>query len=98
MQKFKKTILEVEAIQYNGNSNKQEVEKFIGRELKSGLESETAYIAGAGPPIFSLVIETGVGPIGVFRGDWIVKEILPTGDANIYVCKNNVFRNTYEII
>lgn len=42
IQKFVKKPVEIEAIQFNGNSNKQEVEKFVGRELKSELESETA--------------------------------------------------------
>lgn len=60
----------VDAIQFNGNSNKGEVEKFVGKELKAELESETAYIAGKGAPIFSLWL----GNAQVFKDDWIVRE------------------------
>lgn len=98
MPKFRKKPVEVEAIQFNGNSNKQEIENFVGRELKSELESETAYVAGIAPPIFSLLIETKEGVMKAFRGDWIIKEPFPTGDRDFYPCKNEIFINTYELI
>jgi hypothetical protein len=79
IQKFRKKPVEIEAIQWNGNSNKQEIEQFVGRELKSELESETAYVAGKGAPIFSLLIETKEGVMKAFRYDWIIKEPFPTG-------------------
>ena len=47
VQLFKKKPVIIEAIRFNGNSNKQEIEKFVGKELKSELESETAYVAGS---------------------------------------------------
>lgn len=98
IQKFTKKPVEVEAIRFNGNSNKQEVEKFVGRELKSVLESETAYVAGMGPPIFSLLIKTKEGTMKAFKGDWIIKEPFPTGDRDLYPCKNDIFVKTYETI
>ena len=98
IQKFRKKQVEVEAIQFNGNSNKQDVEKFVGRQLKSELESETAYVAGMGPPIFSLSIETKEGVMQAFRGDWIIKEPFPTGDRDFYPCKDEIFVKTYEEI
>ena len=98
IQKFRKKPVEIEAIQWNGNSNKQEIEQFVGRELKSELESETAYVAGKGAPIFSLLIETKEGVMKAFRGDWIIKEPFPTGDRDFYPCKNDIFANTYDVV
>ena len=98
IQKFRKKPVEVEAIQWNGNSNKQEIENFVGRELKSELESETAYVAGKGAPIFSLLIETKEGVMKAFRGDWIIKEPFPTGDRDFYPVKNEIFVNTYDVV
>jgi len=97
IQKFKKKPVEIEAIRFNGNSNKQEVESFVGKELKSELESEAAYVAGKGPPIFSLLIETKEGIMKAMKGDWIIKEPFPTGDRDFYPCKNDIFINTYEL-
>jgi hypothetical protein len=98
IQKFKKKPVEIEAIQFNGNSNKQEIETFVGKELKSELESETAYVAGKGAPIFSLLIETKEGVMKAMRGDWIIKEPFPTGDRDFYPCKNEIFVNTYDVV
>jgi|AntRauTorcE11898_2_1112593.scaffolds.fasta_scaffold37932_3 hypothetical protein len=97
IQKFKKKPIEIEAIQFNGNSNKQEIETFVGKELKYELESETAYVAGKGAPIFSLLIETKEGVMKAMRGDWIIKEPFSTGDRDFYPCKNDIFINTYDV-
>ena len=61
IQKFRKKPVEVEAIQWNGNTNRAEIVAFVGKELNTELESETAYLAGVAPPIFSLLIETKEG-------------------------------------
>ena len=98
IQKFKKKPVEIEAIQFNGNSNKREIEFFVGKELKSELESATAYVAGKGAPIFSLLIETKEGVMKAMRGDWIIKEPFPTGDRDFYPCKNEIFVNTYDVV
>jgi hypothetical protein len=97
-QKFRKKPVEIEAIQWNGNSNKREIEKFVGKELKSEIESETAYVAGKGAPIFSLLIETKEGIMKAVKGDWIIKEPFPTGDRNFYPCKPEIFEQTYEAV
>ena len=96
MAKFRKKPLEVEAIQWNGNTNIAEVIAFVGKELNTELESETAYLAGIAPPIFSLLIETKEGVMKAFKSDWIVKEPFPTGDRDLYPVKNEIFVNTYE--
>lgn len=93
--KFTKMPVTVEAIQFNGNSNKKDIENFVGKELEAQLESETAYVAGAGPPIFSLLIETKEGTMKAFAGDWIIKEPFPTGDRDFYPCKDEIFKKTY---
>lgn len=95
--KYRKKPVIIDAIQWSGNSNKLEVETFVGRELKSELESETAYVAGKGAPIFSLLIETKEGVMKAFKGDWIIKEPFPTGDRDFYPCKPDIFEATYEI-
>lgn len=96
--RYKKKPIEIEAIQWNGNSNKPEIEKFVGRELKCELESETAYIAGVAPPLFSLLIETKEGIMKAYPGDYIIKEPFPTGDRDFYPCKPDIFEKTYEVI
>ena len=98
IQKFRKKPVEIEAIQWNGNSNKQEIDSFVGRTLNTELESETAYLAGIAPPIFSLLIETKEGVMKAFKGDWIIKEPFPTGDREFYPCKPDIFEATYEAV
>ena len=96
MKQFRKKPVVIEAIQFNGNSNKKEIEDFMGRELKSKLESETAYVAGKGAPIFSLLIETKEGVMKAYKNDWIIKEPFPTGDRDFYPCKPDIFEATYD--
>ena len=98
VKQFKKRPIIVEAIQWNGNSNRQEIVNFVGKELKSELESETAYVAGKGAPIFSLLIETREGVMKAFKGDWIIKEAYPSGDRQFYPCKPDIFEATYEAV
>jgi hypothetical protein len=98
MGKYRKKPVVVEAIQFNGNSNIKQIEKFVGMKLKSELESETAYITGKGKPIFSLLIETKEGIMKAMKGDWIIKEAFPTSDRDFYPCKPDIFKNTYEEI
>ena|ERR1035437_8782192 len=97
MKKFRKKPVEVEAIQYN-NLNREEIERFVGKKLNQELESETAYLAGKGAPMFSISIETKEGIMKAMRGDWIIKEPFPTGDRDFYPCKNEIFNKTYEAI
>ena len=98
IQKFIKKPVEIEAVMFNGNTNKQEVELFVGKELHAELESETAYVAGIAPPIFSLLIDTKEGTMKAMAGDWIIKEPFPIGDRDFYPCKPDIFKNTYNEI
>jgi len=91
--KYRKKPVIIDAIQWSGNSNKLEVETFVGRELKSELESETAYLAGQGPPHFSLMIPTLEGNMKAMPNDWIIKGV----KGEFYPCKPDIFEATYEI-
>lgn len=81
----------VKAVQFNGNSNKGDVEAFFGRRLRAELESETAYVAGEGAPIFSL---WGPGYPPIYKGDWIVKG----NGGHYFILSEEVFASVYEKI
>jgi len=97
MQYRKKPVV-VDAIQWNGNSNRKEVEAFVGRSLIAELEIDTAYEVGMGAPIFSILIETKEGAMKALKGDYIIKEAFPTGDRDFYPCKPDIFEATYEVV
>lgn len=96
--KYRKKPVVIEAIQWNGNSNKAEVEAFVGRTLIAELEIDTAYEVGMGLPIFSLLVETKEGVMKAMKGDYIIKEAFPTGDRDFYPCKPDIFEATYEVV
>ena len=96
VEKFRKKPVEVEAIQWNGNSNLKEIEEFVNEKLKYELENDTAYELEKGPQIFSLLIETKEGVMKATKGDWIIKEPFPTKDRKFYPCKEEFFEKTYE--
>lgn len=87
----------IQAIQYKQKGN--EVINFLKSCCRQGfvwkyeLESESAYIAGKGPPIFSLVFETEKGIKKVFKNDWIIKD-----DESFYVCSDKIFKNALSQI
>jgi len=91
VKKFRKKPVVIEAIQFN-NLNHKEVSEFVGKELKPGLESEAAYVAGMGAPIFSLTIPTLEGNMKAMPGDWIIKGV----HNEFYPCKPEIFEKTYE--
>lgn len=89
--KFRKKPVVIDAIQWN-NINYKEVSDFVGITLAPDLESETAYLAGQGAPIFSLSIPTLEGKMKAMPGDWIIKGI----KGEFYPCKPDIFEATYE--
>lgn len=96
IKKYRKRPVEIEAIQWTGNVNKKKIEDFVGKHLEAELESETAYVAGKGAPLFSLLINTKEGIMKAMPGDYIIKEPFPDGDRDFYPCKKNIFEKTYE--
>jgi len=89
--KYRKKPVVIEALQYN-NINKEEIEAFVGKELASEIELETAYIAGQGAPIRSLTIETLEGNHKAMPSDFIIKGV----KGEFYPCKPDIFESTYE--
>jgi hypothetical protein len=92
---FRKKPVMIQAIQYTG-ANPSEIFEFVGEKLNTEMESETAYVAGQGPPIFSIILPTNEGDMKAFPGDWIIKEPFPTTDRKFYPCKRDIFEKTYE--
>lgn len=91
VQKFRKKPVVIEAIQWN-NINYEEVSAFVGYEITPELESETAYVAGKGAPLFSLTIKTLEGKMKAMPGDFIIKGV----NGEFYPCKPDIFEKTYE--
>lgn len=94
MPQFRKKPVVIEAIQWSGNVNRQEVCDFVGKDLKTEVYSETAYLAGQGAPSFSLIIETLEGDMTANPNDWIIKGV----SGEFYPCKPDIFEKTYELV
>lgn len=91
MPKFRKKPVVIEAIQWN-NLNHQEIIEFATGSYGPALESEAAYQAGQGAPIFSMLIPTLEGTMKAMPGDWIIKGV----NGEFYPCKPDIFEKTYE--
>lgn len=87
-----KKPITIQFVRYNGHNN-EEVEQFVGSKLKFELESETAYIAGVAPPIFSLTIPTLEGEMKAMRGDVIIQGV----NKEFYPCKPDIFEKSYNV-
>jgi len=93
IQKFRKKPVVIEAIQFN-NLNHDEINSFVGKKLKTEIESTAAYEAGVAPPVSSMTIETIDGNMKAMPGDWIIKGI----KGEFYPCKPDIFQNSYELV
>jgi hypothetical protein len=89
--KFRKKPVVIEAVQYTG-LNHAEINSFVEADLDSEMESETAYVAGQGPPSFSLIIPTLEGNHKAMPGDYIIRGV----KGEYYPCKPDIFAMTYE--
>ena len=94
VKKAKKKPVVIEFIQYNGNSNKMEIEEWIGKELKCEVFSDSAYEAGMGAPYFSLFIPTLEGEMRADPYDYIIKGV----NGEFYPCKPDIFEKTYNVV
>ena len=90
-QKFRKKPVVIEAVQFK-NINRDEVQQFVGKELKQEIESDTAYEAGMGASISSLTIPTLEGDMKAMPNDWIIKGV----KGEFYPCKPDIFEKSYE--
>jgi len=89
--KFIKRPIIIDAIQWTGNTNLSDVEKFIGCKLRVEIESETAYLAGKGKPLFNIFIDTLEGEMKASPLDWIIKGV----KGEFYPCKPDIFEASY---
>lgn len=92
--KAKKKPVVIEFIQFNGNSNKFEIEEWMGMGLKCEIFSDSAYEAGVGAPYFSLFIPTLEGEMRADPYDYIIKGV----NGEFYPCKPDIFEKTYEVV
>lgn len=89
--KYRKKPVVIEAVQYDG-LNKDEIEKFVGRQLGEYIIDDTAWQVGAARPISKLVIPTLEGNMDAIMGDYIIKGV----KGEFYPCKPDIFEQTYE--
>lgn len=92
IQQATKKPITIDFIQYDG-LNYSEIGVFIGQPLKPELESETAYVAGVAPPIFSISIPTLEGDMKAMPNDYIIKGV----KGEFYPCKPDIFLASYDI-
>ena len=84
IQKYRKKPVVIEAIQYIGLENIDEVQKFVGDNL-------TIYTNKDNFPI-ALYIQTLEGDMCASYGDYIIKGV----NGEFYPCKPDIFEKTYE--
>lgn len=91
MAKYRKKPVVIEAIQWV-SSNFMEIERFVGKELKTKWIGGAGYEAGVTPPLIDLIIPTLEGDMKASYGDYIIKDI----NGEFYPCKPGIFIKTYE--
>jgi len=94
MSKYRKKPVVIEAIQWNGNTNRQEICDFVGEDLKTEEFSTAAYEVGMGKPSFSLKINTLEGEMTANPKDFIIKGV----NGEFSPCKPDIFEKTYELV
>ncbi len=90
MMKYRKKPVEVEAIQWTGNTS--EVKKFCGSKCSYNV-NDSAWQVGKGVPQEELIIHTLEGDMKASRNDYIIKGV----NGEFYPCKPDIFEKTYEI-
>lgn len=83
--KFRKKPVEIEAVQFDG-SNHREVLVFMDPSMN---ENSAAVSQSMQLP---LVIQTLEGRMRVSVGDWVIRGV----KGELYPCKDDIFRMTYE--
>ena len=91
--KFKKKPIEIEAIQWTGDSSVKAVSEFLGAKNQE-LENDD-YVVKLENGIGNLYIKTSEGLMLANIGDWIIKEPFDK-ERKYYPCKEDIFYKTYE--
>ena len=84
IQKFRKKPVVIEAVQFVNNVD--EVEQFVGMELRGNMNGEE--------DVQELIIPTLEGEMTAKVTDWIIKGV----NGEFYPCKPDIFEKTYESI
>ena len=94
IKKYRKRPVVIEAVQLD-NINVPSAVRWIGVDKATmNLESDAAYRAGKGPPVFSVIIHTLEGDMKAMPGDYIIKGV----HGEFYPCKPDIFEKTYEAV
>ena len=91
--KFKKKPIEIEAIQWTGDSSVKAVSEFLGAKNQE-LENDD-YVVRLENGTGNLYIKTSEGLMLANIGDWIIKEPFDK-ERKYYPCKEDIFYKTYE--
>lgn len=87
MAKYRKKPVVIEAMQYLGHSNYDDICKFTGMELKMEYSNEKDFPDGQ-----IITIPTLEGEMIANKGDFIIKGI----QGEFYPCKPDIFEATYD--
>lgn len=89
--KYRKKPIVIEAIQYDG-LNKEEIEKFVGMELRTSIEELDGGQGQTMEPKTYIYIDTLEGELRADPGDYVIKGV----NGEFYPCKPYIFEKTYE--
>lgn len=87
--KYRKKPVVIEAIQYRGHSNYDEICALVGQELVMEYCNEADFPDGQ-----NIIIPTLEGEMNANKGDYIIKGIA----GEFYPCKPDIFKATYEVV
>lgn len=87
MMKYRKKPVVIDAIQYLGHSNYDEICEFVGMELQMEYSNEQDFPDGQ-----NIIIPTLEGEMNANKGDYIIKGVA----GEFYPCKADIFEQTYE--
>lgn len=85
VKKYRKKPVVIEAMQYNDNSQFDELQDFVGESLLIDMKTKSIDDTG-------IKIETLEGSLAICKGDYIIKGI----KGEFYPCKPDIFAATYE--
>lgn len=89
MVKYRKKPVVIDAIQYLGHSNYDEICSYVGQELVMEYSNEEDFPDGQ-----NILIPTLEGEMNAQKGDYIIKGI----QGEFYPCKPDIFEASYEIV
>lgn len=91
MAKYRKKPVVIEAFQWTGGPDQTEDPEWIVEAMKRG----DVYVDGGTPhQHVRLMIKTLEGVMSAIPGDWIIKGV----KGEIYPCKPDIFKATYESV